>query len=124
VYIPDPVRKFFDFPLLPGKTWSFQYSRQFYVRPKPTSALARAEVIGRASNPIETPAGAFEAVEITRTDQLTIPAHLTYFYSPQTKSVVKLRGEIEVGDPRSSGRRFELELIAYGTEGTKKKDVR
>jgi len=124
LYIRDPIRNFFDFPLLPGKTWSFKYPRRFYVRAKITSAMARAEVIGRALSPIETPAGVFEAIEISRTDQLTIPAHLTYFYSPQTKSVVKLRGEVEAGDPRSSGRRFELELIAYGTKGSKNKDPR
>lgn len=125
VYLTDPTRRWLDFPLLPGKKWTFRYPRRYYLgRGRPTSAIAHGEVIGPAAQAVETTARKFDAIEIYRLDSLTIPAYLTYFYSPQTKSVVKLRGEVEVGDPRSSGRRFELELIAYGTEVTKKKDVR
>jgi putative ABC transport system substrate-binding protein len=124
VYVSDPRRNWLNFPLLPGKTWSFRYLSASYVRSRPRWTLANAEVIGKTSNPIVTPAGTFEAIEISRSDYLTPTANLTYFYSSQTRSVVKLKAEIDPWHRESSGRRFELELIAYGNETTEKKDVR
>jgi putative tryptophan/tyrosine transport system substrate-binding protein len=116
VFLEDPDRKWLDFPLLPGKSWSFNYSSVSYVRGKPRRTRSVAEVLGKSSKPIQTAAGAFEAIEISRHDQLGPVAYSTYFYSPLTKSVVRLKAEIDVNDPRSSGRQFELELIAYGTD--------
>jgi putative ABC transport system substrate-binding protein len=116
VFLNDPTRKWLDFPLLPGKSWRFSYPSASYTRSRRRWTLAVAEVIGKASKPIQTTAGAFEAIEISRHDQLNPAAFSTYFYSPQTKSVVKLKAEIDLTDPRSSGRQFELELVAYGTE--------
>jgi hypothetical protein len=107
LYIEEPGTKWLDFPLLAGKKWSFRYPRRFYI--------------GRGRR---TPAGKFDAIEIQRLDSLSAPAYLTYFYSPQTKSVIKLRAELGAGNPSSSGRRFELELIAYGTGGTEEKVLR
>jgi putative ABC transport system substrate-binding protein len=116
VFIADPRRRWLDFPLLPGKTWNFYYPSASYVRGRRRLTRAAAEVIGKASKPIVTPAGAFEAIEISRHDQVTVAAYLTYFYSPQTKSVVRLKAEMEFPHSESSGRQFELELVAYGTE--------
>jgi hypothetical protein len=124
LYIEEPGTKWLDFPLLAGKKWSFRYPRRFYLgRGRRTWATASAEVIGQVPA-VETPAGKFDAIEIQRLDSLSAPAYLTYFYSPQTKSVIKLRAELGAGNPSSSGRRFELELIAYGTGGTEEKVLR
>jgi putative ABC transport system substrate-binding protein len=123
VYIAEPGTKWLDFPLLAGKKWSFRYPRRQYYKGKPTWAMASAEVIGQVPQAVETQAGKFDAIEIHRVDSLSIPAYLTYFYSPQTKSVIKLRAEIHA-TADSSGRRFELELIAHGTDGTERKVLR
>lgn len=117
VYLTDPARKWLDFPLLPGKTWSFRYlRRRFTHRSSPLTMWARpdAEVIGKTSRPVETPAGTFDAIEIRRTELAGGPAELTYFYSPRTQSVVKLRAEILGGE---WAQQFRLELIAYGRGG-------
>jgi hypothetical protein len=125
VYLTDPESRWLDFPLIPGRQWSFRYRRRYYLgRGNLTSATATAEVIGRAAQPVRTPAGTFDAVEITRSDNLRPIATLTYYYSPQTKTVVKAMAGIDPENPASSSRRFELELIAYGSEATAKKDSR
>jgi hypothetical protein len=122
VHIAEPGRQWLDFPLLAGKKWSFRYPRRYYYGGKPTWAMATAEVIGQVPQAVETQAGKFNAIEIHRWDSLSAPAYLTYFYSPQTKSVIKLRAELSAA--KLSGRRFELELIAYGTSGTEEKVLR
>lgn len=115
VYFSDSQRRWLDFPLLPGKKWSFRYWRHHYWgRSKRTFATADGEVIGPVPSPIETPAGTFEAIEIVRADQLTVAVYLNYFYSPLTKSVVRLTAGSDTKDPQWSGRRFELDLIDYG----------
>jgi hypothetical protein len=115
VYLTDPQRKWLDFPLLPGKKWSFRYPRRYYLgRGRRTSAVANGEVIGQLAQPLDTPAGKFDAIKIQRLDSLAVPAYLTYFYSPHTKSVIKLRAGLAPEGSSSSGRRFELELVAYG----------
>lgn len=123
VYLADPARRWLDFPLIAGKIWSFRYrvrSGGFAGGPKLTyqSVVAEAEVIGKASYPIETPAGKLEAIEIRRTDDLG--GVLTYYYSPRSRSVVKLRA-------RASGYQkgeYELELIAFGNGRNRAEDSR
>jgi hypothetical protein len=85
-----------------------------------TPTTANAEVIGKASHVIETPAGTFETIEIRRTESAGGPAKLRYFYSPRSQSVVKLRAEV-IGNYVAQ---FELELIAYGNGGNLGKDLR
>jgi hypothetical protein len=123
VYLTDPEKRWIDFPLIPGKTWSFRYrgSGAFFtnwVGVFPSWSHANAEVIGNLSHLIETPAGKFSVIEIRRTDQGEDRLELKYFYSPQTKSVVKLRGET----PGYNA--YELELIAYGNGGSIEKGLR
>jgi len=62
---------------------------------------------------MKTPAGSFDVIEIRRIDWggRTSYTDLTYYYSPETKSVVKLTADSE----RSSGTlHYEMELIKYG----------
>jgi len=123
VYLTDPARKWLDFPLVPGKTWSFRYIRRSaHMRDRNTymPTTAKAEVIGKASHLIETPAGTFETIEIRRTESAGGPAKLTYFYSPRSQSVVKLRAEVTGNNVGQ----FELELIAYGNGGNMGKGLR
>jgi putative ABC transport system substrate-binding protein len=123
VYLTDPARRWLDFPLVAGKKWSFRYRVRgggFAGGPRFSfkSADADAEVIGKASHPIETAAGKFVAIEIGRTDN--VGGILAYYYSPQSQSVVKLRAR---GSGYQKGQ-YELELIAYGNGGNMGKDLR
>jgi len=126
VYLTDPARRWLDFPLLPGKTWSFRYfATASGWSGGPHHALfryvdAEAEVVGKAFDPIKTPAGQFTVIEIARTDD----SHntLTYYYSPRSQSVVKLRAEVP-GLGKFAGQ-FELELLGYGNGGNMGKDLR
>jgi putative ABC transport system substrate-binding protein len=125
VYVNDPKRKWLDFPLVPEKTWSFRYQRKTIPRfrggrPVTASTEAHAKVIGKVPHLIPTPAGQFEVVEIWRREYVGEDAELTYFYSSQSQSVVKLRAEIR----GEHAQQFELELIAYGNGGNMGKDVR
>ena len=127
VYLSDPGRRWLDFPLVAGKTWSFRYrvraggfagGPRFSYKP----VNASAEVVGKASHPIETPAGKFPAIEIGRTDNVggIVGGVLAYYYSPQSQSVVKLRAQTygyEKGE-------YLLELVAYGDSGNSGKDAR
>ncbi len=115
--IKDPERKRFDFPLSPGKKWSFQYPNPDLVTgntlfTQPRFRDAEVEVIGPVSQPLETSAGKFKVVEIRRTDSAYRDRYdLKYFYSPETKSVVKLTGLIiDSGEPIGH---YEMELIKY-----------
>ncbi len=77
---------------------------------------AEAEVIGPVSQPVETPAGKFKVIEIRRTDYSDSVVELIYFYSPETKSVVKLTIDL-IKTTRFEGKhRYEMELIKYGHE--------
>jgi putative tryptophan/tyrosine transport system substrate-binding protein len=115
LHVTNPQRSWLDFPLLPGKRWSFRYPRRYYLgRGSRTTAVANGEVIGPLSQPLVTPAGKFDAIEIQRIDSLAVPAYLTYFYSPLTKSVIRSRAGLAPEGGSSSGRRFELDLVAYG----------
>jgi putative ABC transport system substrate-binding protein len=122
VYLTDPERRWLDFPLVPGKTWSFRYRRRRFD-PRRFSVMyahPKAEVIGKAPQLVETPAGKFESVEIWRTEFVGEPADLLYYYSPRTQSIVKLKAEIF----GNYARRFELELVAYGNGGSMGKQIR
>ncbi len=87
---------------------------------------AEVEVAGPLAEPIETPAGTFEVVEIRR---ISFPSpgegkhepgiEIVYFYSPATKSVVKLIAKISkhVTD-WSIPDHIEMELIKYGRKSS------
>ena len=124
VHVTDPARKWLDFPLIPGKTWSFRYTQRSgtniaHEMRSLGIVRAHAEVVGKPSYLIETQAGKFEAVEIWRIEYVPERAELTYFYSPESQSVVKLRAEI-VGN---NAQQFDLELTAYGNSGTMGKEI-
>jgi len=94
VYLNDPQKKWLDFPLVRGKKWSFRYLYEWAPAGNTYTiwGIAEAEVMGTVAQQMKTPAGSFRLIKILRTDWLVRGrrADLTYFYSPETKSVVKL----------------------------------
>ncbi len=80
--------------------------------------------MGPSAQPMETPAGKFSVSEILRTDRAKDALELKYFYSAETKSVVKLTANViyfapdEVGFysqlPSMTLDHYEMELIKYG----------
>jgi len=116
LHFTDPERKWLDFPLIPGKTWSFRYHRMRIGRIASHSwSTAEAEVSGHALEPIKTPSGNLPAIRIDRTDTVDGAGYLTYFYSPKTKSVVKATGERSTGIYSiPSQTRYELDLLDHG----------
>jgi len=113
VNLEGPKMKWFDFPLLPGRKWSFRYKHSRY---RWGGASGRwewrevaAEVIGPVLQPVETPAGTFVATEIRRTmDRGRKTFEFTYFYSPETKSIVRVILDGDHNHP------YEMELVDYG----------
>jgi len=112
VNLNDPEKKALEFPLASGKKWSYRYSHMNRGG-KMERRDATAEVIG-TPQPIETPAGKFNAIEIRRTDKGRAQFTITYFYSTDTKSVVKLVADVYV--PGAAQTRTEMELIKYSVQ--------
>jgi len=100
--------KTFDFPLVAGKTWSYNYDGNGKI----SLRAAQVIVVGPTVQPVQTAAGKFNAIEIRRIETWRNGERTTtYFYSPETKSVIKL-------DADASGlegdRHYEMELLRYG----------
>ncbi len=114
VYLNDPHKKWLEFPLVPGKKWSFRYPYDWSPSGYSYSrfAIAEAEVLGLVAQPMKTPAGTFNVIKIQRNDLKKRPADLTYYYSPETKSVVKFTAVTRGKGWRE--RHYEMELIKYG----------
>jgi len=132
VYSNHPDIKNFNFPLVPGKKWRFRYLRSeygFFIAsggPGEAIGTAEVEVIGPRAEPIDTPAGKFEVVEIQRISSSKISTYgndptieIVYFYSPATMSVVKLTAKIsKVSTDPTIADHIEMELVEYGRKAT------
>jgi hypothetical protein len=69
------------------------------------------KVIGPTVQPVKTQAGQFKAVEIQRVETWgAAERKTTYFYSPDTKTVVKLVSDI--ASP-TTNQHYEMELLKY-----------
>jgi ABC-type uncharacterized transport system substrate-binding protein len=116
LYFADPQRRWLEFPLMPGKTWGFGYHRKRIGKTASHGwSTANVEVSGHLLETIKTPSGDLPAIRIERTDTVDGVGYLTYFYSPKTKSVIRVTAE------RSSGiysipsqTKYELDLLDYG----------
>lgn len=98
------------FPLASGKSWSYRYEGTSR-RGRTMWRDAEVKVIGPSVQPIKTKAGQFKAVEIQRIETWGVAERkTTYFYSPETRSVVKLVSDL--ASP-SSTQHYEMELIKY-----------
>jgi hypothetical protein len=110
VYRTDSDLKPLDFPLTPGKAWSYRYQGTS-GRGRTQWRDAEVKVIGPTAQPVMTKAGKFKAVEIQRIETWGNARRTsTYFYSPDTGSVIKM-----VADTVSptTNVRVEMELVKY-----------
>ena len=113
VYVNDPEIISLNFPLVTGKEWKFRFRRNPAGSGSPARGHAEAKVIGPVAEDIETPAGRFKAIEIRRRDFRNSTLELLYFYSAETKSVVKSTTHWSLQE-QNLPRRFEMELIEFG----------
>ena len=116
VYLKDSKKKPLDFPLVKGKKWSYRYLWENPRSGREYWRYVEVEVIGPASDPLKTAAGKFKVIEIRKTDNTSFKARYAetkyiYFYSAETKSIVKIIQDWESRD--GSPRHRELELIEY-----------
>jgi hypothetical protein len=110
VYRTDSELKPLNFPLTPGSSWSYRYQATD-AGGRRSWRNAEVKVVGPTTEPLKIPAGQFRAIEIQRFETWgKARRNTTYFYSEDTKSVVKLTGNISspVGDQR-----YEMELIKF-----------
>ncbi len=118
VNVNDHKIRSLNFPLVPGKKWNFNYHRDVGKAESSVWGRAESEVIDPVVEDFETQVGKLKFIEIRRIDYsshgLGNPStqELVYFYSPETKSVVKLTANVL--RPGRSGKHFELELVKYG----------
>jgi hypothetical protein len=110
VYRTDSDLKPLDFPLTPGKAWSYRYQGTS-GRGRTQWRDAEVKVIGPTAQPVTTKAGKFKAVEIQRIETWgNAQRKSTYFYSPDTGSVVKMAAETV---SPTTNVRVEMELVKY-----------
>jgi hypothetical protein len=98
------------FPLFVGKRWSFQYDTVLRGMAQKTAFSAEAEVVGMEN--LSTAAGTFRVFKIIRTMTAKETSKVTYYYSTESKSIVKMLFEFA---GRSSGGTRGVELVAFGS---------
>lgn len=111
----DPQYQYLRFPLVVGQKWTREYRTR---APGPSYGLyaRRAEHRVVGVEQIATDAGAFRAFKIESELVTSYGGRgvYIYYYSPETKSVVKFT--VTDTDPRgSSSATREVELIKFGT---------
>jgi hypothetical protein len=102
------------FPLFAGKKWQYPYEQQSRGTKHRTVHI---HAVGREN--IETPAGKFNAFRLEKQISWPIASALrgtkvetvkaVYFYSPETKSIIKYNSEADDGAQR------DIELIKFGS---------
>jgi hypothetical protein len=108
----DSELKPLNFPLTPGKSWSYRYQATD-ARGIRSSRNAEVNVIGPTAEPVTTAAGQFKAIEVQRLEWWGRgrSGKPPIFYSEDTRSVVKLTGNIS--SPVSGSQQYEMELLKY-----------
>ncbi len=100
-----------QFPLFVGKRWSFSYR---YTNPGARKPILRpTEVAVTTEEKVDTPAGTFRAFQVVYQDQVGPRGKwkFTYYYSPETKSIVKCLFDFSEGGAMQGKR--EVVLIRY-----------
>jgi hypothetical protein len=101
------------FPLSAGQKWSYEY--RFTPAGAKRENRVSAQVTANAFEDVTTAAGTFRALRMQKDETWPRPGGgqarqlTTYFYSPQTRSVVKSSME------NVDGARREIELIKFGS---------
>ena len=107
----------FNFPLSVGKKWSYEYTQMIHI-PEPShiafvQRIAELSIEGIES--ITTEAGTFEVLKIVKINRPTTDSRRwisNFYYSPQTRSVIKWRWDTSVDTGR--GVKMEALLIKHG----------
>ena len=118
--VQENPAKLFDFPLFVGKKWQVKFfdGRKWHTAVNEVTAI----------EPIDTPAGTFAAFKIDRIISHSLPdgdvtyQRVNYFYSPETRSVVKYSFVFETlvcGAYETA----EIELIKHGLRKTPPKSA-
>jgi hypothetical protein len=99
-----------DFPLTIGKTWTLDYKGTYVGGSKSISRRITYEVKGVEQ--VTTPAGTFRAFKLESDDRSGPRDYFTttYWYSPQTRSIVKSLFDASAGGQNQALQR-EIELI-------------
>ncbi|HEY7168818.1 MAG TPA: hypothetical protein VIB79_29940 [Candidatus Binatia bacterium] len=101
-----------DFPLTVGKQWSREYKATYVGSNKQVSRKITYEVKGVEQ--VTTQAGTFHAVKLESDDRSGPRDYwvTTYWYSPETKSIVKSVFDSSAGG-QVTGLQREIELIKF-----------
>jgi len=102
------------FPLSSGQKWIYQYVIR--LRDGKFDLRGSAEVNVAGTEEVTTPAGSFKVYKLIKTESWTVgskygtgnSATTTYFYSPETRSIVKSSSAAE-----NSALTVETELIKF-----------
>lgn len=128
INVQGPKKQWFRFPLFVGKEWEFSYqhtdkdswgTRLLYGNFRVTRSV-HSRVLREVPH-LKTLAGTFDTMEIHRSVDVSQGSfNLVYFYSGESKSVVKLHGKGAI--KQSIGLEkfdYNMELVGYG-RGTSK----
>jgi hypothetical protein len=101
-----------DFPLTVGKQWSRNYKGSYVGSNKLIARKITYEVKGVEE--ITTPAGTFRAFKLESDDRASTQDYFTtnYWYSPETRSIVKSKFDGSAGGRHAALQR-EIELIKF-----------
>jgi hypothetical protein len=118
---PKRETQFLQFPLAVGKKWSVDYEVQAGGAGRAMGRHADNEVKGMEE--VTTAAGKFRAFKIERYDTGAVAAKggsgnwvYTYYYSPETKSIVKYHYEVQARAGAAVGGQRDIELIKFGSK--------
>ncbi|MDZ4342622.1 MAG: hypothetical protein U1E51_09345 [Candidatus Binatia bacterium] len=101
------------FPMSVGEKWAFSYRVQPRGGGKAQSRSAEVRVTG--TEEITAQAGAFRVFKLVREDSAGAGSGwvFTYYYSPDTRSIVRAHFDFSVGT--GSGGKRDIELIRFGS---------
>ena len=108
----SPVLKDLQFPLFVGEKWSYKYEHTAIGAKRPLDHNVEINVTGIEQ--VSTPAGNFRAFKLEKEDAAAHelrPWITTYFYSPETKSVVKSFFDARSGATLT----IDIQLIKFGS---------
>ena len=123
---PSDELQYLQFPLAVGKKWKANYQITFRGANRAVNRTGDSSVTGMEA--VTTPAGTFRSFKIERQDTggagapgVNPPRMVsTYYYSPETRCVVKYSLEIYDRTGGSLGKR-EIELVKFGSKGPMKR---
>ena len=104
-------RENLKFPLAVGQKWTYQYQTKAPGARRASTISAEVNVVGVEQ--VTTAAGSFKAYKLVRTQSAGGQSNIntiTYFYSPETRSIVKSSSLSEGRNPSTA---VEIELIKF-----------